>query len=119
MLSQGKGWSNDQVLFWMCGEAGHTLELPLPAQKAGKYRLIAVYTKSGDYGIIQASLNGANVGPPTDLYDKTRKPTGPIDLGIVTLPEGKPVFKITNIGKNPASQYYSFGLDYLKLTPVP
>ena len=119
LLSQGKGWSNDEELFWMCGQAGYTLELPLPAQKAGKYRLIAVYAKSGDYGIIQASLNGTNLGSPTDLYDTTRKPTGPIDLGIVTLLDDKPIFKVTNTGKNPASQSYNFGLDYLKLIPVP
>ena len=115
----GKEWSNDEQLFWQPNQAGSTLELTLPAQKAGKYHLIAVYTESGDYGTIQANLNGTDVGQPTDLYATTVKTTDPIDLGIVTLPEGQPVFKVTITGKNPASNNYYFGLDYLKLVPVP
>jgi hypothetical protein len=115
----GIAWSNDQELFWDAGLVGETLELPLPVQKAGKYRLIAHYTKSPENGIIQANLNGSDVGQAVDLYDPTFKTTDPIDLGVVTLPDGQPVFKVTITGKNPASTNTRFGLDYLKLIPTP
>lgn len=119
MFKYGKEWSNDQELFWDAGQVGETLELPLPAQKAGKYRFIAHYTKSPDNGIFQVSLNGFDVGQPVDLYDPVLKTTDPIDLGVVTLPDGKPVFKVTVTGKNPASTNTRFGLDYLKLILAP
>ena len=119
MFGYGKQWSNDRQLLWRADGTGETLELPLPAQAAGRYRLIARYTKSPEYGIFQVSLNGAEVGQPVDLYGETIKAADPVDLGIVTLPAGRPVFKVTVTGKNDASKGYRFGLDYLKLIPVP
>jgi len=119
MSAFGTEWSNNHQLFWEANKTGETLELPLPAQKAGKYRLIAHYTKGPDYGVFQASLNGVDVGQSVDLYDPNVKITDPIDLGTVTLPEGKPVFKVTVTEKNAASKGNRFGLDYLKLLLVP
>jgi hypothetical protein len=119
MFEYGKEWSGDHHLLWTAKQTGETLELPLPVQKAGKYRLIAHYTEGPDYGIFQASLNGVAVGQPVDLYSPQIKTTDPIDLGIVTLTDGKPVFKVTVTGQNPASKSSTFGLDYLKLIPTP
>ena len=71
----GIAWSNDQELFWDAGLVGETLELPLPVQKAGKYRLIAHYTKSPENGIIQANLNGSDVGQAVDFTTRlSRRP---------------------------------------------
>ncbi len=119
MFTFGKEWSNDHQLLWVADQTGETLELPLPVQKAGKYRLIAHYTMAPDYGIFQASLNGIKVGQPVDLYDAKIKTTDPVDLGVVNLSDGQPVFKVTVTGKNAASTNTHFGLDYLKLTPTP
>jgi hypothetical protein len=118
-FQSGKEWSNDHQLIWESTQTGDTLELSLPSQKAGKYRLIVHYTIGPDYGIFQASLNGTSVGQPLDLYGPDLKTTDPVDLGIVTLTDGIPVFKVTVTGKNAASSNSKFGLDYLKLVPVP
>jgi len=56
-----------------------------------------------------------------DLYAPQVKTTDPTDLGIVTLPDGQPVFKVTITGKNSRSSDNNFGLDLttLALRPVP
>ncbi len=115
----GKEWSGDAEMIWPAQTIGETLELTLPVQKAGQYRLIAHYGEAPDSGIFQAGLNGVAMGSPIDLYDPRIKTTDPVDLGLVTLPDGQPVFKVTVTGKNPASTGTQFGLDYLKLVPVP
>jgi hypothetical protein len=119
MSQFGEGWSDNQQLFWQASQAGDTLSLALPAQKAGTYKLIAAYTNANDYGIAQASLNGTDIGGPTDLFGPAIVPAKPIDLGTVALTGDKSVLKFTITGKNPSSQGYRFGLDYIKLVPAP
>jgi len=119
MSAYGRQWSGDLQLLWEPNQAGETLELPLPAQKAGKYQLSARFTKATDYGIFQASVNGTDVGQPIDLYEKHVALGDAVDLGVVTLPDGVPVLKMTVAGKNHDAHGFLFGLDYLKLTPVP
>jgi hypothetical protein len=114
----GKGWSNDAQLWWGADQIGETMSLNLPVQKAGKYRLIAHYTMGPTYGIIQMNMNGTDVGSPTDLYAPAMKTMDPVDLGLVTLSDGKPVMKFTVMGKNAASTGTMFGLDYIKLIPA-
>jgi len=104
---------------WEADHTGEVLVSPLPAQRAGRYRLIAHFTSAPNYGIVQLGLNGAKVGPAVNLYREQIKPTDLIDLGVVTLAAGKPTLTVTVAGKDPASTGYFFGLDYLKLTPVP
>jgi hypothetical protein len=118
MFTYGTDWSNDHQLFWRPNKSGESLELRLPAQKAGKYRLVARYTLASDYGVFQASLNGTDVGKPIDLFAPQVKARKAEDLGVVTLPEGVPIFKLTVTGKNDASKATFLGLDYLKFIPV-
>jgi hypothetical protein len=47
------------------------------------------------------------------------KPADPIDLGEVTVTDAPSVLKFTITGKNSASTGTLFGLDYIKLVPVP
>jgi hypothetical protein len=119
MYPFGTEWSGDKQLFWKASKIGETEAMWLPAQKAGKYRLLARFTKAPDYGIFQLTLSGTNVGQPVDLYGPQVMATDPIDLGEVTLPDGNPTLKVIVTGKNPASTGSQFGLDYLKLVPVP
>jgi hypothetical protein len=114
-----KGWSGEHQLAWYSKKVGQELSLPLPAQKPGKYELFAHYTKGHNYAIVQASFNGTNMGGPLDLYSDKTVPTDVMDLGPVTLTEAAPIFKITILDKNAASNGYQFGLDYLKLVPAP
>lgn len=119
MYSHGKEWSGDAQFWWVAAQNGQSLMLTLPVQKAGQYRLVVRCTAGPDYGAFQINLNGVDVGATVDLYDPVLKAKEPVDLGVVTLPEGKPVLKVTLTGKNAASHGSAFGLDYLKLVPVP
>jgi hypothetical protein len=119
MFAFGKEWSNDQQFWWRAYKNGESCELPLPFQKTGAYRVIVHATVGPKYGIFQVNLNGKDLGQPIDFYDPTIKTKDPIDLGVVTLPEGKPDFKISLTGTNPAAKGSEFGLDYIKLIPAP
>ena len=119
MWKYGKQWSNDHQLLWVAKANGDTVSLNLPTQKAGKYRFIARFTKSPEYGIFQIKLNGVDVGQPVDLYGTELKAANLVDLGIVTLADGVPVLTVAVIGRNVASTGSAFGLDYLKLTAEP
>lgn len=119
MFSYGKEWSSDQQFWWGADKTGETLELSLPFQKAGPYRFIVHGTVGPRYGIFQINLNGKDLGQPVDFYDPALKTKDPIDLGVVTLTDGKPVLKVTVTGMNAASKGSEFGLDYVKLIPAP
>ncbi len=118
MREYGDGWSGDQQLIWVAGQTGQTLELTLPNQTAGQYRVLVGYTKAPDFGIVQANLGGMNVGQPVDLYDGRVSIHEPADLGLMTLPAGKPVLKLTITGKNDKARGTKVGVDYFKLVPA-
>jgi hypothetical protein len=113
----GQGWSNNHQFFWKATDVSQTLELAVPEQTPGKYKLLVRYTKATDYGIVQANFNGVDVGTPTDLYSPNVVPGDQVDLGTVTVTADKSDFKLTVTGKNDASKGYFVGIDYLKLVP--
>lgn len=119
MYHTGKEWSSDRQLIWSAAKPGDTLSLWLPLQKAGAYRLIVRFTDDATSGIFQLLINDQPIGQPIDLYSPVLKAADPIDLGIVTIPDGQPIMKITSTGKNSASTNLNFGFDYLKLIPIP
>ena len=112
-------WSNNHQLTFHATEAGQAISLEIPEQKPGKYELFARFTKTHDYGIIQANFDGTDLGQPIDLYSPTIAGVDPIDLGVVTLTDKKSIFKLTVISKNEAANGYKLGLDYIKLVPTP
>jgi hypothetical protein len=113
-------WSGDAQLIWTQGKQGETIEIEFSVPKAGQYKLIAVFTKAGDYGIFEIAVDGKPLGKPIDLYDPKVTTTGEISLGIVPLEKGPHVWKATAIGHNEKSRdthagNHIFGLDYLRL----
>ena len=115
----GKQWSNDRHLFWRPATVGESVDLGLPPQKAGTYLLKAHYTNGPDLGIFQLGVNGAAVGAPVDLYGPAMATSDVMDVGTVTLPEGASYLTVTLTGKNSSASATNFGLDYIKLVPVP
>ena len=116
MYGFGPDWSNESHLWWTGAEPGDTLELGVPVDKSGTYRLLMQLTKAIDYGIVQLYLDGQELGEPIDLYNNGVIATGPIDMGTHELDEGRHVLKIEIVGANEkAVKSYMFGLDYLKL----
>jgi len=109
-------WSSFAQLWWQNGKPGQALTLGFPVEKAGKYEVLAVFTKANDYGIAQLEVNGKAAGQPMDFYNETVMATPPQSLGTFDLKEGENLLKVTLTGKNPkAIDKYMVGLDYLLL----
>jgi hypothetical protein len=116
-------WSNDRIMMWETwqnGPTGEHMELKLPVGKAGKYHLLARLAKSERGGLYQLSLDDQKLGGTIDLYAPVWTPD-PVDLGTFDLTAGDHVLKIAALGKEPIipSNGIQFGLDYVKLVPVP
>ena len=113
--------SNDSQLWWHGGaKPGDRLVLGFNAPAAGKYRIFARCLKAKDYGIVQLSVNGVNAGPPLDLYNDGVLVADESVLGTFELTGGENQLAAEIVGANEkAAQGYLFGLDYVRLEPVP
>jgi len=119
MYGFGTGWSGDAHLWWIEAKPGDTLDLAVPVQKAGTYRLKMQLTKAIDYGIVQLYLDGKKLGEPIDLFNNGVVATGALDMGIHELSEGEHKLRFEIVGANEkAVKNYMLGLDYLKLEEV-
>ncbi len=119
MTGRGGKWSHGAHLWWIHAKPGDKLDLALPVEMAGSYELEAHLTRARDYGIVQLSLDGRELGPPIDLYSPRVVPTGALKLGVQDLTVGQHTFTLEITGANDrAVKSYMVGLDYLKLTPV-
>ncbi len=113
-------WRNNDQLWWTGAGPGAKLDIVVPVEKAGKYRLSAVLTKASDYGIVQLYLDGKKMSQPVDLYNADVAPTDPpVELGIHELSAGEHKLTVEITGANAAAKKsYLFGLDYLNIDPV-
>ena len=119
MENFGSQWSHNSQLFWNGNKQGDTLTLTLPDQKAGTYDLVGYFTKANDYGQVSFTLNGKLLDKTFDGYSSNGVvPSGPVDLGTVTVPDGPSTLVVTATGKNAQSANTLFGLDALALNPV-
>jgi hypothetical protein len=119
MSGWGDGWSHDAQLWWIEGRPGDRLDLELPVENSGRYRIEVHMTRARDYGIVRFHLDGQPLGDPVDLYHPRVVPTGAVQLGERELAAGPHVLTVEIVGKNPeAIPAHMFGLDYVKLTPV-
>jgi hypothetical protein len=113
-------WSNEAHLWWTDARPGDKLDLALPVETTGQYNLTLQLTKAPDYGIVQLYLDGKKLGEPIDLYHPSVAPTGAMALGTFALDTGthKLTAEITGANQK-AIKNYMFGLDYVKLEPLP
>jgi len=111
-------WSNNRQIWWRDGKPGDKLVLAFDVEKAGRYAVKAALTMAIDYGIVQLSLDGKQIGEPLDLINNgviTRE----FPLGTHELSAGEHKLTAEITGANPkAVKRYMFGVDYLKLDPV-
>jgi len=115
----GSDWSGECHLWWIEAKPGDTLDLAVPVEKAGTYRLKMQLTKAIDYGIVQLSLDGKKLGEPIDLFNDGVVATGVLNMGAHELEKGRHVLRVEIVGANEkAVKGYMFGLDYLKLEDV-
>ena len=112
-------WTGSAQLWWSKAKPGDRLDLVVPVEAAGTYRLKVAMTKASDYAIVQLYLDGKPVGAPIDLYDPQVVPTGEIDLGTRNLTAGEHRLGIGIVGANPAAaKAYMAGLDHVRLEPA-
>jgi hypothetical protein len=109
-------WSNDAHLWWIEAKPGDKLDLAVPVNSDGKYKLSLQLTKAPDYGIAQLYLDGAKLGAPIDLYHGSVIPSGELQMGEFQLGSGQHKLSVEILGANDkAIKNYMFGLDYVKL----
>jgi hypothetical protein len=119
MSGFGTDWSGESHLWWINTKPGNTLDLAVPVEKAGTYRLKMQLTKAIDYGIAQLSLDGKKLGQPIDLYNNGVIATGVLDMGTHELSKGEHILRVEIVGANEkAIKSYMFGLDYIRLEEV-
>jgi hypothetical protein len=119
MSGFGPNWSGDAHLWWIEAKPGDTLDLAVPVQKSGRYRLKMQLTKAIDYGIVQLYLDGEKLGGPIDLFNNGVVATGALDMGVHKLDKGEHRLKVEIVGANEkAVKSYMFGLDYILLEDV-
>jgi hypothetical protein len=112
----GVDWSSEAHMWWIDAKPGDTLEIAVPVEKGGTYRIKTQLTKAIDYGIHQLYLDGKKLGEPIDLFNNGVIPTGTIDLGTHKLKKGRHILKVEIKGANEkAVKKYMFGIDYLLL----
>ncbi|HNQ24844.1 MAG TPA: DUF2961 domain-containing protein [Phycisphaerae bacterium] len=115
------GCSNEQHLWWREGQqVGDKLVLGFPAPAAGKYHVFGQFVKSYDYAIVELMVNDDPHTSGVDLYSPRVEKSEEINLGTFELGAGENRLSVEITGLNPASKpAYMFGLDYLRLEPVP
>jgi len=100
-------------------QVGNYIQFTLNVAQAGTYDVKYAVKMFPTRGIGQLSVNGTNLGPPTDQYSNNGGGVfKEFDIGPVTLSApGNYTFKFTVTGHNAASSGYLLAFDYIKLTP--
>jgi hypothetical protein len=114
----GVTWSGGAQLWLQATKAGDSATLQFTVPTTGRYDLTAVLTRAGDYGIVQAAVDGQAAGAPFDGYGTGVVVAPPVDEGQLDLAAGAHTLTLTLTGKNAASTNYLVGLDYISLQMV-
>ena len=102
-------------------QPGSSTKFTFKFRTGGKYQILFRLMRGSHGGIYQLALNDQKLGDPVDLYAATDSALETPDFGVVDLKAGTQTLSVTCVGKNPAIQgdWIDFGLDYLRLKPVP
>lgn len=99
-------------------QAGDYVEFDIDVPTAGTYDLSAYYILAPIYGRIQVYVDGAPVGPATDLYATEVRNAPPTEHGSLSLGAGSHTLRFEVVSKNPAATGYYFGIDEVRLVPA-
>jgi hypothetical protein len=92
-----------------------TFMVNVPA--AGTYDVKISYKQYQPRGIVQTTINSANIGSPIDQFISNGDAYAVTDIGAVNFPSaGSYPFTFTVVGKNPGSTAYSLAFDDIILT---
>ena len=113
----GPQWSGGEQLWWIDGKPGDSIQFPVNVPEGANYRLAVALTKAKDYGIVQFTLDGKELGKAIDLYNPDVLHTGEIVL-VEKVAPGRRMLGINITGANPkAVKRHMFGLDYVAVRP--
>ncbi|WP_236696627.1 glycoside hydrolase family 172 protein [Rhodopirellula islandica] len=112
-------WSQDDQVLFKNTRIGDAVEIRIPASGSAAETLTLHATKSGDYGIVNFSVNGQPAAANVDFYSG-EKPTshGPIALGTFDPVDGVYVLRAEVTGQNKDSLGTLFGLDCVTQVPA-
>ena len=114
MAPLGPGWSKDRQLLVGTRQPGDFIELKIPATHA--QRVVLHATRSGDFGIVNFSVNG-KAAREFDGYADAALPSGPLNLGVFEPQNGALILRAQIKGANPFCQGHKhlMGLDAVQL----
>lgn len=110
-------WSNDRYLVCAANK-GNFVELQVEVPETGRYRLAVCLARSWNFGLVQVSLDGREIGEPFDGLQGSAPMAERVEYGTFELREGPHRLRFTAVDKNPKSPEYCMGIDYVQLTPV-
>ena len=112
-------WSGGTQLWWKGGQIGDKLTIGVPVVNAGKYRVLVGSTRAHDYVEARFTFDGQSPLAPYN-FNNNELYASEHDLGVFDLDRGVYDFVVEITGINDrAKQDRFFGLDYVKLVPVP
>lgn len=110
----GVTWSGGAQLWMKPQAAGQFAEFTVEVSKAATYELKLGYSKAGDYGNFQVSLDGRKLGD-FEGHHADGVATAEGSLGTVDLEAGNHVLRFESTGKQDASRGFFMGIDYLEM----
>jgi len=112
-------WSCNRQLWWSWPKVRDTLAVEIPVEADGQYNVFGRFTQAGDAGRVKLELDGKPVqgGTSIDLYGSVTC-TKDLPLGVISIANGKTLFKVTIVGKNRSASRSGFGLDEIRFVPV-
>lgn len=107
----GAGFSAGHQLWIQPSSRGAFVDIAFFVPRGGDYNVALRLTKSWDYAVVQAELDGREVGPRVDCYSPTVTLSDTISLGTFNLAPGRHVLKLKAVDKNGESRGYLMGVD--------
>jgi hypothetical protein len=114
---QAGKWSGGSQMFWFRAQPEMHMTLGFRVDKAGTYKLSAIFTRAPDYGIAEVHLDDKYIGK-FNGYGPRVINAPPVNLGAHKLSAGKHRLRVNMVGKDPKSRGTRFGIDCIELTPV-
>jgi hypothetical protein len=108
-------WSNNAQIFFKATEAGQSASLEFTAPYDDTYQIAVVETQSFDYGNVQFSIDGDQIGTVFYAYSPVVVRSGWITLGSRFLDHGTHRLTLTVVGRSSSSAGFYAGIDEMRL----
>lgn len=113
-VQQALGFYEDDQLLYQPSNKDGWLEIPFEVKEKEPRRLILNLTKSYDFGIYRASLNGVPLRDPIDLYSP-EVANAEVPLLDFWPEPGRYTLRLECVGKNERSTGYFLGIESVRL----